>query len=190
MTPTSRRRLQLACTGIMQRMSHQHLVEEWARVSLYHREYGITEWHVAYPHPHEIQENPLWKYVLSCWEDDPIVRERALRFREARLAYLSALLDQELWFKPEQVEPMNILLKRKLDSLTTPQEMHVYGPLIYDLQLIARVVIVTPDEEVSSILSETQMAAWKSLKSQFDVFDQTIYVESRHDRVGIATIPQ
>lgn len=92
--------------------------------------------------------------------------EREQYQRNSMVSYLGAIVDQEVWLRPDQREPIDRLVG---ESVSEFQKYNRYSDSYSELQMLADVLFVPSEKAVKEILDEHQFGAWSRLKGQFQV---------------------
>lgn len=85
---------------------------------------------------------------------------------KAQVTYLVSLLDRELWLTQTQRAAFHEMIANRLavQSIDSPDG-------IYEIVLIAFPLATISDEEIGGILDQSQLTAWKELKTHFQFSD-------------------
>lgn len=182
-TPEEIRKIELAMLGTVQRYNHRQFETVWAQ-----RGDIESDFYIYAPNFAEIEREPIWEQVRLKMVLHPDMIERSACIRESHLHYVMALLDQELWFRSLQYAKVFRLVSQTLPDVISLHEETIFRPLYSDQQLLASALHCTSDVEIESILTTSQMKAWRALKLQFDVKDNEVFIEGRHERINVGSL--
>lgn len=125
--------------------------------------------------PATLLSRPLWttawQAVMSSAEKN-VDAERQNFNRAARDRAVLALLDQELWLRPEQRDQLLPLVSSVLppvDSLTASREQ------MRDVIWLAHVLSLLEPEQLTPILDAPQLAAWQLMQKSFPQLANNAY---------------
>ncbi len=114
----------------------------------------------------QIDQHPIWIKAISKIRNSLQVDGRA-KSSEFTIKYAIALLDQELWFTPRQLQVV-----RKLYRNAYLADELLYDGDQYELCLLASIIYANRRDELESLLSQEQIRAFKTLKNQYEIHEE------------------
>jgi hypothetical protein len=97
--------------------------------------------------------------------------------RAAMVGYLVGTIDQEVWLRADQREPMSKLIDAAVSNF---DRYTVYNSRYTEIQMLADVLFVVKKPALTKLLSDKQLAAWDNLKKQFKQQERYMTVRYRH----------
>lgn len=144
----------------------------WGKVAVERPELSFT-FNVSVTRVSEFECNPFWQNALKKVMPEEIYKKRIERHRTALAGYATALLDQELWLTSnQQKQAYNALL----DSYLC-EDMTDYSA--YPLCLIGMTTCGKVRDKIEVLLNQTQLQAYETLRSEFQVNDNHLMIGSR-----------
>ena len=101
--------------------------------------------------------------------------EREQDQRNAMVGYLLGTVDQEVWLRADQREPMSKLIDAAVSNFDQYSQYNNY--YYTELQMLADVLFVVKRPVLTKLLSEQQLAAWDDLKNQFKEQENNGYMK-------------
>ena len=106
-------------------------------------------------------------------EDETVARtEREQYQRNAIVDYAVAILDQEIWLRPEQRAAIHKLADETLGDFASYSPGSGYS-YYAELQILGDMLHLPKEARLKELLSEEQLATWAQLKKQLDLDKQT-----------------
>ena len=130
---------------------------------------------MAAPKAEGLDTNELWQHTVSKLGADDAHRMRQEFHRSARVGYLVAMLDKELWLTPEQREPLAALVES-----TLPQFHRNSDESYRETQLLVIPVASIANDKLAVFLTEAQQTAWKTLRNQFQVNGNFVLIQMQN----------
>ena len=125
------------------------------------------------PRVSSIHQDTLWLHTLETVKASVAAR-RPLRFRRKAITeYVTGMLDKELWLTTEQREPL-----RELVDSAFPQVIETQRPRLKEFELLAVPLFRIQDDQLATVLRESQVAAWHVLQNEFRHDGNTVWLPS------------
>jgi hypothetical protein len=186
MSLTSResRRLELVTAGIASRLLNKPYLDA---VLLVQNAEGESNGGVIYPRTFQIEQHPFWKATVCQPKLAKLLEHRKLLRDRDTAAYVSAVLDSELYLSESQIVRLNDLASDALMSVNWESGID-YGKYRYygmtdETQMRAMCVVMVGinDHDVHRILKDHQVPVWKLLRSYFTEDENRLFLSSSFD---------
>ena len=117
----------------------------------------------------DLERQPVWSESINAILSDQHTKGVDARDKANNLARANAvlaMLDQELWLRPEQRQPLLELVENAFPHRSS-RATNDSQDYLREIALLAQPLFKIQDEKINTILNESQQAAWKQLKSYF-----------------------
>lgn len=167
----------LYCIRDWQESSTKQLRDWEERMQQDQFRFGNFGFSISLPQPEVIDRHPLWKATLNevAGKAQTAFQQREELHREIRRDYILSLLDMELWLSPDQLEKLSVQLTPKVPVGELPNREY-----FHEIILLSVPYVRLSDHEVQEILDESQLQAWKTLGSQFQINGQNVTITMNH----------
>ncbi len=144
----------------------------WGKVAIERPNLNYT-FNVSVTRISEFDRSPFWQNALKKVMPEELYKQRVERHRIALAGYGTALLDQELWLTSnQQKQAYNALLNSYLCEDVTDYSA-------YPLCLIGMTTCGKVSSKIEVILSQSQLQAYETLKSQFQINQNYLMIGAR-----------
>jgi len=137
------------------------LLKEFANAGTFFRDDEKISWPA--PSVFSMEHDLVWQHAVRKVTSTVAAQRRRPFHREAIVGYVTAMLDKELWLTADQREPLSDLV-----DAAFPRAIEIGQPRVKELELLIVPLFGIPDDQLASVLRESQLAAWKILQAQFE----------------------
>jgi len=123
---------------------------------------GSMEMNVQGVSVRALDHEPIWRGAVTEITAKANTRRNLPIHRRAVVGYVTAMLDKELWLRPEQRDPLSALIDDSFPPLKNVEQADVK-----ELELLVIPLFCIPDDRLKTVLSVSQRTAWTVLMAQF-----------------------
>ncbi len=136
------------------------------------------------PQISSIDDDELWQHTLQRVKDAAVEESTREYQRTAVVGYVTGMLDKELWLTPDQRVPL-----RKLVDASFPQVIETRQPDLKEFELLVVPLFRIPEDQLATVLRESQLAAWKAMQNEFQRDGDTVALPTENGTV-VFNLPQ
>ena len=126
----------------------------------------------------QIETNDLWKHTIDRLkpEDAADIYDRATLLRNRQAQFLTAALDREMWFRPEQRDEVRQRIEK---GLPTKAWQNPYRNYMDEVALLVIPLFKFSNRD-ASIFEGVQKKAWDTLKKEFEYNGRYVMVHMKN----------